>query len=227
MSDTYYKTIRAVSRWAFVTSSRPTVLGRENVPCSGPVLLASNHVSWYDIPLLVEHCPRLVDFLAITELYQRPISRWFYDGMNGIRYDRFNPDSRAVREVLERLGRGRLVAIFPEGQLCKYEASVFTGHPLRPGLGRLAMAAQAPILPVVLLGTDVFRRVRSWMPLRLTRYGVMFGPPIPPPPTGRAADRPAAAQRFEDEYRRRMCELRRELVRAMPWLPETEHARGS
>jgi hypothetical protein len=111
-----------------------------------------------------------------------PVGAWFYRNMNGILYDRSSPDPRAVRGVLERLRRGRLVAIFPEGKLCEYAHSVFTDLPLRPGMCRLAIAAQAPILPVVLLNTDVYCRVRAWMPTRGTRYGIYFiGPLLPPP----------------------------------------------
>ncbi|MFH0881102.1 MAG: lysophospholipid acyltransferase family protein [Lentisphaerota bacterium] len=215
MSDAFYWTLRTLSRPAFSTSGRPTILGCENVPRSGPVLLAANHVSWYDIPLLVEHCPRPMDFLAITELYQRPLLRWFYRNMNGIRYDRSNPDAHAVREVLGRLARGRLVAIFPEGKLCKYEDSLFTDHPLRPGMSRLAIAAQAPVLPVVVLDTDVYRQFLAWLPLRRARYGILFGPPLPPPNIVHRAGRAAAIQQFETEYRTRMRELREELLRAM------------
>ena len=216
MSDAFYWTFLTLSRVAFASSGRPIIMGRENVPRSGPVLLAANHVSWYDIPLLAEHCPRHVDFLAIAELYEHPLSAWFYRGMNGIRYDRSKPDTHAVREMLERLAHGRLVAIFPEGKLCKYEESVFTELPLRPGMSRIAIAAQAPILPVVLWNTDVYRKIRAWMPVRRARYGMCFGPPLTPPRVTRAADRPEAIRQFDTEYRARMRDLRKELLKAMP-----------
>jgi 1-acyl-sn-glycerol-3-phosphate acyltransferase len=216
MSDAFYRTICAASRVAFVTSGRAAVLGAEHVPPDGRMILAANHVSWYDIPLLALHCPRILDFLAITELYHGPVSRWFFNRMNGIRYDRFSPDSRAVREMMARLARGRVVVIFPEGKLCPDDESLFSGHAIRPGMSRLAMAAQVPVLPVVLLGTDVYRRFRSWLPVRRARYGILFGKPLAPPAAVRsAARRTAEVRRFEAEYCARMRDLRIELLQAM------------
>ncbi len=215
MSDAFYRTIYVFSWGVFATSARAVVVGSERMPSTGALLLAANHISWYDIPLLAGHSPRLLDFLAINELYQRPMARWFFNGMNGIRYNRSSTDSQAVRGMLARLAKGRVVAIFPEGRLCKYEDSLFSGQPLRPGLARLAMAVQAPVLPVVLWGTDVYRRFLSWMPVRRTRYGMAFGKPIPPPTRVPPSERAEEARRFEEEYRTRMCELRCELLEAM------------
>lgn len=215
MSDGFYRAIRAVSWVAFVSSGRATVIGQEHVPQTGPLLMAANHFSWYDIPVLAHHCPRLLDFVAAIELFQRPVARRFYYAMNAICCDRFNPDARAVREMLARLKQGRVVTVFPEGELCVYEHSLFTGHPIRPGMSHLALAAQVPVLPVVLLDTDVYRRFLSWMPVCNARYGLIFGAPIPPPVAGRTTDRRAEVSRFEEEYRSRMRALRLQLVQAM------------
>lgn len=215
MGDVFYRTIRALSWVPFVTSGRATVIGAERVPRAGPLLMAPNHVSWYDIPLLAVHNRRLLDFLTLYKLYETPVGRWFYENMNGIYFDSTKPDARAVRGMRDRLGRGRCVLIFPEGQLCRYEDSVFTDHGLHPGMARLAISTQTPILPVVLLDTDVYRRFGAWMPVRGTRYGVAFGAPIPPPQAVRPTDRTAEAKRLEEEYRNRMRTLRAELLQAM------------
>lgn len=182
--------------------------------------MAPNHVSWYDIPLLVVHTRRLLDFLTLYKLYETPMGRWFYSKSNGIRYDWTKPDANAVRGMMDRLGRGRCVAIFPEGKLCRYEDSVFTGREIHPGMARLAISAQAPVLPVALVGTDVYRRFGAWMPVRGARYGVAFGAPVLPPEVGRGEDRALKAKHFEQDYRGRMCALREELLQAM-------HAQGA
>ena len=215
MSDVFYKTIRGSCRIAIATSHRPTVLGRDCIPPVGPLLLAPNHVSWFDIPILVYHFPRILDFVALYALFAHPFMCWFYRNMNCIRYDRSGPDAAAVRAVLLRLRRGRIVSIFPEGKLCAYEHSLFTDQPLRPGVARLAMKAQVAVMPVVLEGTDVYRRFDSWVPFFRARYGIAFGEPLPPPVAVRGLDREEALQRFEAEYRNRMRALRENLLLAM------------
>jgi 1-acyl-sn-glycerol-3-phosphate acyltransferase len=215
VGDVFYRTVRTVSYVPFITSGRATVIGADRVPPSGPLLVAPNHVSWYDIPLLAVHNRRLLDFLASYKLYETPVGRWFYENMNGIRFDSTKPDAHAVHRMRDRLGRGRCVVIFPEGQLCRHEDSVFTDHRLYPGMARLAISTQVPVLPVVLLDTDVYRRFRAWMPVRGVRYGLAFGAPIPPPAVVRPIDRTAEAKRFEEKYRHRMRALRAELIQAM------------
>ena len=215
MGDVFHRIIRALIFVPFVTSGRATVIGAERVPRSGPLLMAPNHMSWYDILLLVMHCRRLLDFLATYKLYERPMGRWFYENMNAIRCDLTKPDARAVRRMRARLGQGRCVVIFPEGQLCMYEDSVFTGHRLYSGMARLAMATQVPVLPAVLVDTDIYRRFGAWMPVRGSRYGVAFGEPIPPPQAVSPADLMAEAGRFEEKYRVHMRMLRAELIQAM------------
>jgi 1-acyl-sn-glycerol-3-phosphate acyltransferase len=215
MGDVFYRIVRGLCLVPFGTSGRPTVIGADRIPRSGALLMAPNHVSWYDIPLLVVHSWRLLDFLTLYKLYETPLGRFFYENMNGIRYDWTKPDTSAVRGMRNRLKHGRCVVIFPEGKLCRYEDSVFTGHGLHPGMARLSMAAQVPVLPVVLVNTDVYRRFRAWMPVCGARYGVAFGAPVPPPNAVRPADRATEAKRFEEEYRDRMRALREELLRAM------------
>ncbi len=215
MGDIFYRTIKGLCRVPFVTSGRPVVMGVEQVPRAGPLLMASNHISWYDIPLLAVHSRRLLDFLAIYKLYERPAAHWFFENMNGIRYDSSKPDTRAVRAMLTRLKRGRCVVIFPEGKLCRYEDSLFTGRPLYPGMARLALAAQAPVLPVVLANTDVYRRFKAWLPVCGARYGMIFGAPIPPPARASAASLFSEVARFEEQYRAEMSALRATLLAAM------------
>ncbi len=215
MGDFLYRTVRFLTLVPFRTSGRPTVIGADRIPRSGRLLMAPNHVSWYDIPLLAVHSRRVLDFLATSKLYEGPVGRWFYGQMNGIRYDQSKPDSQAVRGMRSRLAHGRCVVIFPEGKLCRPEDSVFTTHGLHPGMARLALAAQAPVLPVVLVDTDVYRRFRAWMPICGARYGVAFGQPIPPPAHVGMAGRMAEAKRFEEEYRDHMRALHEELRQAM------------
>ena len=180
MSDRFYSVLRRLGAPAFLTSGRATVLGAEHTDRPGAYLLASNHESPYDVPLLMLHCRRAVDFVSITEVFERPFTRWLYGSMNAFPLDRSRPDAPTVRVLLDRLRRGRVVGLFPEGRMQRGGRSVLRTGRIRPGLGRLARLAGVPIVPAAVVGSPEYGRIRAWLPLGRTRYGVAFGPPIEP-----------------------------------------------
>jgi len=221
MSDAFYKTICSGSAVAFASSSKALIVGEENVPATGGMILSPNHTSWYDIPLLAHHTSRLLDFVATDELFRHPCWNLFYRGMNGIRYNREIPDPRAVREILRRLRGGRVVTLFPEGKFCVYEHSLFTDCVLRPGMAWLAMLARVPVVPVVLLNTDVYRRFQSWMPFFRARYGIIYGEPLAVAHIASRKEQGDVLRTFEEAYRTRMRILREALLcqmQAMGWI---------
>lgn len=155
-------------------------MGREYIPARGPCILAANHTSPYDIPLLIRHVPRLVDFVSITEVFRNPLVAWFYGSMNAFPLDRSRPDGRTVRTILRRLEQARAVAFFPEGGFRRGDSSVLRGGRVLPGIGRIAKLAGASVVPSVVVNSGAYSRVGAWLPERGTVYGVAFGPPIGP-----------------------------------------------
>ncbi|KAJ1684441.1 hypothetical protein LUZ63_020196 [Rhynchospora breviuscula] len=173
---------------------RPEVVGLENVPRSGPVLLASNHLSFVDsvvIPIVV---PRSVTFLAKEEYFtgtgvRGAISRSWFEGLGMLPVDR--EDTRAAMTSLDTalrvLGEGGAFGIYPEGTRSR-DGRLYRG---RTGVAHLALSAGAPVVPVGLTGTDRLQPVGSRLP-RLARVRVAFGEPIDPAgrydgvPSGRA-----------------------------------------
>src|SRR5687768_3967063 len=117
MGDFYYNVVWYTFNHAFWASSRPIVIGRENTRREGAFIIAANHESPYDVALMIRHAVRKLDFVTVTEAFRNPLVKWFYTGMNTIPLDRSRPDAPALRKILERLKRGRAVAIFPEGRL--------------------------------------------------------------------------------------------------------------
>src|SRR5688572_6064556 len=101
----------------FWVSSRPTVMGIEHARRDGPFIVASNHLSPYDVALLMRHSPRRLDFVSIVEVFRHPLMAWFYSNMNAFPLDRHRGDPKTVRIILDRLERGRVVAMFPEGRI--------------------------------------------------------------------------------------------------------------
>jgi 1-acyl-sn-glycerol-3-phosphate acyltransferase len=156
----------------------------------------------------MRHTWRFLDFVSITEVYENRLSAWFLSSMNTFPLDRHRPDSPTVRIILDRLKRGRAVVMFPEGRLRTPQDSVLAGGPIKPGVARIALLAQVPIIPVVVVGASAYLRVSSWAPLWRTVYGINYGKPIMPTA---AEDSPEARAQLLEQVRQAYRELHREL----------------
>ena len=212
MGDVYYKVVHAIGSGIFWTTSRPVVLHRERTEVPGAFILAATHLSPFDVPLLVRHSARKLDFVSITEVFKHRFVAWFYGSMNAFPLDRSKPDGPTVRIILDRLQRGRAVAMFPEGNIRAMENSVLNGGRMRPGAARLAQMAGVPILPAVVVNSGVYVRIASWLPLRRIRYGVIYGPMLALRPD---LDKAEAIKRLEEDLKSAFLALHGELLAAM------------
>lgn len=178
----FYFLAHFVLRPLFFAVFRPHVRGRDNVPADGPVILASNHLSFIDsivIPLAV---PRKVVFLAKAEYWEgRSPASWprrlFFAAFGAVPVQREQQrDAQAslqlARQVLER---GDAFGIYPEGTRSR-DGRLYRG---RTGVGWLALASGAPVVPVGLVGTDDVQPVGATMP-RVRHVSVRFGEPVDP-----------------------------------------------
>jgi 1-acyl-sn-glycerol-3-phosphate acyltransferase len=219
MSDVLYSFIRTTWNVPFLVSRNATVIGREHSATPGPFILAASHASPYDIPLLISHTRRRIDFVTTTEACANPVIGWFFQAMNAFPLERRRADPATVRVLLERLSRDRAVAIFPEGRIRSGADAVVNGGGVVPGLGRTVLLAQVPVVPCVLVGTAVYSKPASWLPLKRARYGIAYGEPIPPPAASDAAatraDVKAAGAAFEEVLCSRMRDLNLRLHEAM------------
>lgn len=175
--------------------TRRRVLGAQNIPRCGACILAPNHISHFDPPIIGISTGRPVDWMAMQELFTNrlfgAILRWI--GSFPVGREKF--DRAAVRTALERLKQGRLVGVFPEGGLRTGPESVLEGAPLKPGVAGLAQMTCASVVPCVVIGTDALYTPRRWLPFRRTRVLVVFGSPLAPPSA--EGDKAAAREKFE------------------------------
>lgn len=178
MSDATYRIVRTIGVPAFRVSASPVVLNHGRLPPRGAAILAPNHLSHYDVPCLMAETRRNIDFVSVAEFLKVPWVAMFFRAMNCMFLDRGRADPATVRAAVDRLRRGRLVALFPEGRIRDFGESVVHGHPFKPGVVRIAQLAGAPIVPCVVLGTAPYRRVTSWLPHRAIRYGINYGEPM-------------------------------------------------
>lgn len=149
------------------------VRGREHVPKRGAFIVACNHVSYLDPPVLGVACPRQLSFLARGSLFQHALLGAFLRGVHAIPLRRGEADLGAVRQAVVRLESGEPVALFPEGTR---QLSGQLGAAKR-GVGLLAIAAAVPIIPALVSGT---RRALPPGATRLSRakIRVAFGSAI-------------------------------------------------
>jgi 1-acyl-sn-glycerol-3-phosphate acyltransferase len=159
---------------------RPKVEGLENIPRSGPAILASNHLAVMDsfyLPLVVR---RRITFLAKAEYFTGTglkgwLSRWFFTSVGQVPIDRNDSDSAqaALRTAERLLGEGKLLGMYPEGTRSP-DGRLYKG---KTGMGRLALQTGVPVIPVAMIGTNVVNPPGTSM-LRFGRVTVRFGKPM-------------------------------------------------
>jgi 1-acyl-sn-glycerol-3-phosphate acyltransferase len=167
---------------------RLSVTGADRVPRTGPAVLAANHDSLIDIPILVSATRRPVWFMAKEELFRGSVASRFFHALGGFPVRRGGPDLEAVRGALDVLRRGRLLGMYPE--------STRTGDllPFYPGAAWVALATGAPLMPVAIRGTFESMPRGATIPRR-TKVTIRFGEPLRP---GREADPRARLQRARE-----------------------------
>src|SRR3954468_5087227 len=156
MSDLAYNLVWGACVHAFWVSSSPLILHKERFKTPGAYILAPNHLSPFDVSCLMAISPRNLDWVSITEAFRNPLVALLYGSVNTFPLDRSKPDSPTVRIILDRLKRGRVVAMFPEGNIRTPETSVLNGGNFKPGIGRIAQLSGAPVIPCVIIGTDAY-----------------------------------------------------------------------
>jgi 1-acyl-sn-glycerol-3-phosphate acyltransferase len=155
---------------------RPRARGLENIPVEGPVILASNHVSFVDslfIPLVVR---RKVVFLGKADYFDSPRTRWFFKMANVIpvRREGGTAGEAAIQAGVRALRDGHIVGIYPEGTRSP-DGRLYRG---KTGVARMALLAQCPVVPVAVLGTEQVMPLDRKMPKLSGRVEVVFGKPL-------------------------------------------------
>ena len=139
--------------------------GKRNVPRSGPLIVACNHVSNFDPPLLGSCCPRQISYMAKKELFEIPILGPTIRAVGAYPVDRQGSATAAIKRSLEVLEAGGCVGIFPEGG-----RNVHGDKQPQTGVALLAALAKAPVVPACIIGSG---RIGRFAPIK-----VAFGKPL-------------------------------------------------
>jgi 1-acyl-sn-glycerol-3-phosphate acyltransferase len=180
MNNLPYGILRAFLTPFLMILFRPKVKGLRNVPGTGPIIIASNHLSFSDsifMPLVV---PRKVTFLAKSEYFTSPgpkglLKKLTFIALGQVPVDRSGGrrSEAALITGLKVLAEGKCLGIYPEGTRSP-DGRLYKG---RTGIARLAIESGAPIVPVAMFNTEKIQPTGTVMP-KVMRVEMIFGEPM-------------------------------------------------
>lgn len=153
---------------------RMRVTGREHVPAKGGAVIAANHCSYLDPPVMAGcNNRRIVHFLARDTLFSNPVARWFFPRVGVIALDRTRGDLGALKKAIATLKEGKVVGLFPEGT----RSPDGQMREAKGGIGFLIAKGGVPVVPLYISGThQAFPKgSHRLQPSRITAH---FGPLI-------------------------------------------------
>lgn len=184
----FYKLVYTLLVLTMKPLYRFQIIGKQNVPKTGPVIIASNHMSYLD-PIMIAFVagPRPVNFMGKASLLKIPGFGRILRGLHTFPVNRGMADKGAIVQSLKILASGEILLIFPEGSRQKTGK---LGKPF-PGVSAIALKTGTPIVPVGIIGTDKVKPNGSKL-LRFPKLKAIIGEPIP-------VEKAAAADRKEKE----------------------------
>jgi 1-acyl-sn-glycerol-3-phosphate acyltransferase len=180
--DQFHESARKGVGWTYtfvrLVVSLPTLLiyrvraiGVENVPRSGPLLLAPNHFSQMDHFFVGLYLRRKVRFMAKSQMFGPPVLTYIYKHGGVFPVRRGHHDEKAIETALTILGQGEMLLVYCEGGRSR---SGKLGE-VKPGIGRIALESGVTIVPVAIQGSETVRR---WKRFRFPKVTVQFGEPL-------------------------------------------------
>lgn len=159
-----YRIAKIIVSILFYPLFRIKVVGKENIPKNGPVIICSNHISNLDPPVVGITSPRVIHFMAKEELFKKTFSRKLLTGIHAFPVRRGMADRNALRTGLKILKEGKVLGLFPEGTRSR------TGKPGKPlaGVGFFALRSDAVVIPCAIKS--------SYKPFKRTI--VTYGKPV-------------------------------------------------
>lgn len=194
---------RFLGRCLYALSIKAEILRPELAERPGGYVLAVTHLSHLEPFVVWILVRRKIDWMARAEFYRsRLLSKLLYM-MDAFPVNRFGVPVSAIRTAIARGRSGRVVGIFPEGGVATGKDSACRGGPIKQGACLVALRADIPIVPCVVLGTHTLNEIEPWLPFRRARLWIAFGQPIEPlrgAPNRKAARR-AMSRQLGDAFR--------------------------
>ncbi len=195
-----YGICHAIIRWIYGTAFRGDISGTEHLPMQQGYILASNHASHLDPPIVGVFLTRQVSFFARKSLWKKGFASWWLDAVGTIPVDRDGgADVTAIKRVIQTLQAGKVIILFPEGTRSPNGQL----QPPKGGVGMIACKTRMPVVPARIFGS--FEAFGKGGGLRLgTPISVTYGPALLP----EAYDRPEdGRERYQKAAERIMAAI--------------------
>ena len=174
----FYRSVRLVLGTAYRLLIPVKVVGVEHLPRQGAVILAANHLSFFDTVVLMFSVPRRTYFVGKAEYMDSWTTRRLFPAFGLIPIERSaaRQAMAALSVAADALGQGHVLGIYPEGTRSR-DGLLHRGH---TGVAQLAMMSGALVVPVGLVGTDRIQPVGARLPRPFRRAEIRFGPALDP-----------------------------------------------
>jgi len=169
---TWYRAVRSVASGALKVLLTREVLGLSHVPAEGGIIVAANHGSFWDPPVLGIVIPRPLRYMTRASFFSVPLFGALIRSLGAFPVRKGTADLSGLRAAEAALARGEVLLVFPEGGRMKDGRL----HQALPGLGLLVARTRAPVVPVYISGTN---RIRRCM-VRREKVRVAVGKVLPP-----------------------------------------------
>ena len=167
MDTLFYKIVRPIVGVIFKVLYRPTIVGRENIPKTGGIVLAGNHTKWLDPIMLIAVTKRQVHFLAKDELFHGK-TKLIVKGMGCIPVNRKIHDKSALNQGYKTLENNNVIGIFPEGTINRTKDVIM---PFKIGAVKMANKTDSVLIPFTITGKyKLFKksiRIEFYKPIKV------------------------------------------------------------
>lgn len=168
-----WELVRFTARFILFLTSRVHLRGRYNIPKCGPYIIAANHLSWIDVPMVPAYVPGKVVYMAKEEAFHSKVG-WLVRFLGAFPVKRGEGDRQALRTAEDLLKKQKALVIFPEGTRSK-TCTLAKAH---AGLGMIALRSGAPVVPVAIWGSeDVLKKFGA-------QVTICYGEPVVFKPKG-------------------------------------------
>lgn len=186
-------------------------IGAENIPRTGGVIVAPNHISYADPPLVGAGMRRQVHFMAKEELFRVPILGRLISSAGAFPVRRGSADRKALRKAIELLENGKVICMFPEGTR-SLDGSLGEAQ---VGIGFVALKSRAPVVPALVVDTEKVLAPSGGRP-RYHRTKIIYGEPITFPDLYESPDSRSAIDEIGRRIIKAVANLRDEPVSDRP-----------
>lgn len=193
------------------------VYNAERVPLRGSVILAANHASFIDPPLVGAGIHRGINYLARESLFRFPVIGWVLHRWQAVPVDREGGGAKGLKAILDRLLQGGAIILFPEGTRSR-DGKL---QPARSGIGLTVIKSTAPVIPVRVFGTYKAYGRHMRFPLPGRRVSVKYGRPMLFESL-RAEAKVCSKQRLKDIYQQVANELMAAIAKMEPCEDKSE-----